>query len=45
MGMTTGLLSGNLSGADEAQYLRQLIAFDVIYTALAVYLIEFILVV
>jgi heme exporter protein B len=45
MGMTTGLLSGTLSAPDRDQYLRQLIAFDVIYTALAVYLVEFILVV
>ncbi len=45
MGMTTGLLSGGLAAADRDQYLRQLIAFDVIYTALAVFLIEFILVV
>jgi heme exporter protein B len=45
MGMTTGLFSGNLTAPDRNQYLRQLTAFDVIYTALAVYLIEFILVV
>jgi heme exporter protein B len=45
MGMTTALLSGSLPAPDRDQYLRQLIAFDVIYTALAVFLIEFILVV
>jgi ABC-type transport system involved in cytochrome c biogenesis permease component len=45
MGMTSGLLSGNLTAPDGAQYLRQLIAFGVIYTALSLYMIEFILVV
>jgi heme exporter protein B len=45
MGMTSGLLSGNLTTPDGAQYLRQLIAFGVIYTALSLYMIEFILVV
>lgn len=45
MGMTSGLLSGNLTGPDSAQYLRQLIAFGAIYTALSLYMIEFILVV
>lgn len=45
MGMTTGLLSGSLPATDRNLYLRQLIAFDVIYTSLAVFLIEFILVV
>ena len=45
MGMTSGLLSGNIAGPDRGQYLRQLVAFDLIYTALSLYMIEFILVV
>jgi heme exporter protein B len=41
MELTTGLLNGNAVLSD----IRLLIAFDFIYTSLAVYLIEFILVI
>ena len=45
MELTTGLMSGDgLGGADNAG-LRILMSFDVIFTSLAVYLIEYILVV
>ena len=44
MGSTTALLSGEPWRGDNMSYLRQLIGFDAIYTALALYMIEFILV-
>ena len=44
MGATTALMNGETLGGDNFGYLRQLIVFDAIYTALALYMIEFILV-
>jgi heme exporter protein B len=44
MGSTTALLSGEPLAGDNLSYLRQIAGFDAIYTALAVYMIEFILV-
>jgi len=45
MGLTTALLSGESSSADNWDSFRLLIAFDAIYTALALYLIDFVLIV
>lgn len=45
MGTTTALLSGESMGGDNLASLRLLIAFDAIYTALAIYMIEFVLIV
>jgi heme exporter protein B len=45
MGSTTSLLSGERITGDSFSSMRLLIGFDVIYTALALYLIEFILIV
>ena len=44
MGGTTALMNGEGLSGDNFGYLRQLIVFDAIYTALALYMIEFILV-
>jgi heme exporter protein B len=44
MGGTTALMNGETLIGDNFGYLRQLIVFDAIYTALALYMIEFILV-
>jgi heme exporter protein B len=44
MGSTTALLSGEPMAGDNMSYLRQLVGFDAIYTALALYMIEFVLV-
>jgi len=44
MGSTTALLSGEAMTGDNSAYMRQLTAFDAMYTALALYMIEFILV-
>lgn len=45
MGGTTALMNGEaVTAGDNFGYLRQLIVFDAIYTALALYMIEFILV-
>jgi heme exporter protein B len=44
MGSTTALLSGESMTGDNSSYFRQLIGFDAMYTALALYMIEFILV-
>ena len=44
MGSTTALLSGEPLTGDNFSYVRQLIGFDAMYTALALYMIEFILV-
>jgi heme exporter protein B len=44
MGSTTALLSGEPLTGDNAAYFRQLVSFDAMYTALALYMIEFILV-
>jgi heme exporter protein B len=44
MGSTTSLLSDEPMAGDNLSYLRQLIGFDAIYTALALYMIKFILV-
>jgi heme exporter protein B len=45
MGTTTALLSGESLGGDNIASLRLLIGFDAIYTALALYLIDFVLIV
>ena len=45
MGTTTALLSGESLGGDNVASLRLLIGFDAIYTALALYLIDFVLIV
>lgn len=45
MGSTTAVLSGEAMTGDNSSYIRQLVGFDVMYTALALYMIEFILVV
>ena len=45
MGLTTALLSGESSSGDNFDSFRLLIAFDAIYTALALYLIDFVLIV
>jgi heme exporter protein B len=45
MGLTTALFSGESSSGDNWDSFRLLIAFDAIYTALALYLIDFVLIV
>jgi len=45
MGTTTALLGGESLGGDNIASLRLLIGFDAIYTALALYLIDFVLIV
>jgi heme exporter protein B len=45
MGATTSLLSGDALDGDNLASLRLLIGFDAIYTALALYLIDFVLIV
>jgi len=45
MGTTTSLLGGDPLNGEALASLRLLIGFDVIYTSLALYLIEFILIV
>lgn len=45
MGLTTALMNGEGLGGVNNAYLRILVAFDATFTALAVYLIEYILVV
>ena len=45
MGLTTALFSGESSSGDNWDSFRLLIAFDAIYTALALYMIDFILIV
>jgi heme exporter protein B len=45
MGTTTALLGGDPFNAEALASLRLLVGFDVIYTALALYMIEFILIV
>jgi heme exporter protein B len=44
MGSTTALFNGEAMTGDNFAYIRQLIGFDAMYTALALYMIEFILV-
>ncbi len=45
MGTTTALFAGESLAGDNASSLRLLVGFDAIYTALAVYLIEYVLIV
>lgn len=45
MGTTTALLGGEMLNGEAMASLRLLVGFDVIYTALALYMIEFVLIV